>query len=62
MSGTIRSFMAGNLAADFTFTSPFDDHIDRAAYFKPLLAETAAAPEIRLRHRDAGRRQGAGRL
>ena len=28
-----RSFMEENLAADFTFTSPFDDHIDRAAYF-----------------------------
>ena len=28
------SFMEENLAADFTFTSPFDDHIDRAAYFK----------------------------
>ena len=29
-----RSFMEENLATDFTFTSPFDDHIDRAAYFK----------------------------
>ena len=29
-----RSFMEEHLAADFTFTSPFDDHIDRAAYFK----------------------------
>ena len=29
-----RAFMESNLAADFTFTSPFDDHIDRAAYFK----------------------------
>jgi ketosteroid isomerase-like protein len=29
-----RSFMEENLAADFTFTSPFDDHIDRAAYFE----------------------------
>lgn len=28
-----RSFMEENLAADFTFISPFDDHIDRAAYF-----------------------------
>lgn len=28
-----RSFMEEHLAADFTFTSPFDDHIDRAAYF-----------------------------
>jgi ketosteroid isomerase-like protein len=28
-----RSFMEENLAPDFTFTSPFDDHIDRAAYF-----------------------------
>ena len=28
-----RAFMESNLAADFTFTSPFDDHIDRAAYF-----------------------------
>jgi ketosteroid isomerase-like protein len=29
-----RAFMEDNLRADFTFTSPFDDHIDRAAYFK----------------------------
>ena len=29
-----RSFMEENLAADFTFTSPFDDHIDRVAYFQ----------------------------
>jgi ketosteroid isomerase-like protein len=29
-----RAFMEENLAADFTFTSPFDDHIDRAAYFR----------------------------
>ncbi len=29
-----RSFMEEHLAADFTFTSPFDDHIDRTAYFK----------------------------
>ena len=29
-----RSFMEENLSADFTFTSPFDDHIDRDAYFR----------------------------
>jgi ketosteroid isomerase-like protein len=29
-----RTFMEEHLAADFTFTSPFDDHIDRAAYFE----------------------------
>jgi len=29
-----RAFMEANLAADFTFTSPFDDHIDRDAYFR----------------------------
>jgi ketosteroid isomerase-like protein len=29
-----RAFMEENLAADFTFTSPFDDRIDRAAYFQ----------------------------
>lgn len=29
-----RSFMEENLAADFTFTSPFDERIDRDAYFK----------------------------
>ena len=29
-----RAFMEEYLAADFTFTSPFDDHIDRAAYFQ----------------------------
>jgi ketosteroid isomerase-like protein len=29
-----RSFMEENLAVDFTFTSPFDDRIDRAAYFE----------------------------
>lgn len=29
-----RAFMEENLAPDFTFTSPFDDHIDREAYFK----------------------------
>ena len=28
-----RSFMEENLRPDFTFTSPFDDHIDRDAYF-----------------------------
>ena len=28
-----RSFMEANLRSDFTFTSPFDDHIDRAAWF-----------------------------
>jgi ketosteroid isomerase-like protein len=26
-----RAFMEANLAADFTFTSPFDDRIDRTA-------------------------------
>ena len=34
MSGTTAPSWKNNLAADFTFTSPFDDHIDRAAYFK----------------------------
>ena len=29
-----RGFMEENLAANFTFTSPFDDHIDRDAYFR----------------------------
>ncbi len=29
-----RAFMESHLAADFTFTSPFDEHIDRAAYFR----------------------------
>ena len=29
-----RAFMENHLAADFTFASPFDDHIDRAAYFR----------------------------
>jgi ketosteroid isomerase-like protein len=29
-----RSFMEENLRPDFTFTSPFDDHIDRDAYFR----------------------------
>ena len=29
-----RAFMEEHLAAAFTFTSPFDDHIDRAAYFR----------------------------
>jgi ketosteroid isomerase-like protein len=29
-----RAFMEEHLAPDFTFTSPFDDHIDRAAYFQ----------------------------
>ena len=27
-------FVAGELADGFTFTSPFDDHIDRDAYFR----------------------------
>ena len=27
-------FVAGELADGFTFTSPFDDHIDRNAYFR----------------------------
>ncbi|HKQ11631.1 MAG TPA: nuclear transport factor 2 family protein [Rhizomicrobium sp.] len=31
--GYYRAFMEEYLAADFIFTSPFDDHIDRAAYF-----------------------------
>ena len=29
-----RGFMEDNLRPDFTFTSPFDDHIDRAAWWK----------------------------
>ncbi len=29
-----RTFMEENLRPDFTFTSPFDDHIDRAAWFE----------------------------
>ena len=29
-----RGFMEDNLRPDFTFTSPFDDHIDRDAWFK----------------------------
>ena len=29
-----RSFMEENLRPDFTFTSPFDDRIDRDAWFK----------------------------
>jgi hypothetical protein len=29
-----RSFIENNLAPGFTFTSPFDDHIDREAYFR----------------------------
>lgn len=28
-----RAFMEENLAPDFTFTSPYDDHIGREAYF-----------------------------
>jgi ketosteroid isomerase-like protein len=35
-----RAFLEGNLRPDFTFTSPFDDHIDRAAYFKRCWPET----------------------
>ena len=29
-----RDFVADNLAPDFTFTSPFDDHIGREEYFR----------------------------
>src|SRR5262245_41128603 len=29
-----RAFMEQHLAENFTFTSPFDDHIDRDAYFR----------------------------
>ncbi len=29
-----RAFMEEHLRADFTFTSPFDDHINRDAWFK----------------------------
>jgi ketosteroid isomerase-like protein len=29
-----RAFMENMLAPDFTFTSPFDDHIDRDAWFR----------------------------
>jgi ketosteroid isomerase-like protein len=29
-----RNFMEDNLRPDFTFTSPFDDHIDLAAWWK----------------------------
>ena len=29
-----RAFMEANLRPDFTFTSPFDDHIDLAAWWK----------------------------
>jgi ketosteroid isomerase-like protein len=30
----VRADMEAILADDFTFTSPYDDHIDRAAYFE----------------------------
>jgi hypothetical protein len=29
-----RAFVEANLAEGFTFTSPYDDHIDRATYFE----------------------------
>ena len=35
-----RSFMEETLRPDFTFTSPFDDHIDRDAWFKRCWPQT----------------------
>ena len=35
-----RDFMEKHLAPDFTFTSPFDEHIDRAAYFRRCWPQT----------------------
>ena len=57
-----RAFIENNLAPGFTFTSPFDDHIGREEYFRRCWPTTAPPPEVRLRDRDAGGRQGVRRL
>jgi ketosteroid isomerase-like protein len=37
-----RSALESSLSADFTFTSPYDDHIDRATYLERFLASRFA--------------------
>jgi ketosteroid isomerase-like protein len=44
--GANRAEMEALLADDFTFTSPWDDHIDRAAYFERCFSH---AGEFRFR-------------
>jgi ketosteroid isomerase-like protein len=44
-----RTFVEGALADDFTFTSPYDDASDKAAYFKrcwPLSLERIETNEV----------------
>jgi ketosteroid isomerase-like protein len=46
VQGADRGEMEALLADDFTFTSPWDDHIDRAAYFERCFSH---AGEFRFR-------------
>jgi hypothetical protein len=41
-----RGFMEANLADGFTFTSPYDDHIDRATYFERCWPNSGGVQEI----------------
>jgi ketosteroid isomerase-like protein len=45
-----RSILDGLLAEDFTFTSPYDDHIDRAEYFRRCWPNAERIGEIRFQH------------
>lgn len=39
-----RAFVENNLAPGFTFTSPFDDHIGREAYFRRCWRDNPCTP------------------
>jgi ketosteroid isomerase-like protein len=43
-----REAVAGLLADDFTFTSPYDDHIDRKAYFERCWPNSANMRSFRV--------------
>lgn len=43
-----RAFVEANLAEGFTFTSPYDDHIDRATYFERCWPNSASIDDMRI--------------
>nr|WP_307233377.1 nuclear transport factor 2 family protein [Pararhizobium capsulatum] len=45
-----RSRMEALLAPDFTFTSPYDDHIDRATYFERCWPAAGSFESLDIRH------------
>ncbi len=45
-----RAAMEALLAPDFTFTSPYDDHIDRAAYFERCWPNGELFKSFSIRH------------